>query len=124
MAPTPPQTTSASNLAQYAQVRNTTLLSWIRGLSSDKFGDTPEQHAMLENYRNLSLNGWPYISAKYWTSQNLVLEHEISVNYGELGRAMLWMVKNPRYDWLKDLFKATLNFSIEMALKTQGSIMA
>lgn len=125
MPPTPPTTTSGSNLAQYAAARNTTLISWIRSLSTDKFGDKPEQHTMLEKYRKIALTKWPELSKRYCVSQNLVLEHEQSVSYAEVGRAMLWMVRNPKYEGLSDLFKATFNCSIEGALKNaQTTIMA
>lgn len=123
MPPAPPSTTSASSLAQYAQARNTTLISWIRSLSSDKFGDKPDQHAMLEKYRKIALNVYPQLSAKYGASPNLVLEQEQSVSYAELGRAMLWMVKNPQYEWLKDLFRVMMGVGIEGALRDTHSFI-
>lgn len=111
---------SPANPGHYAGARNAALLAWVKGMPQDAFGREPDQLARLTKYQKLVAN-FPQLGQKYGASPDLVHETEQTISYAELGRAMLWMVKNPQYEWLKELFKSTLRYSIEGALKDNQS---
>lgn len=119
----PPGSPNASERSRTQHIANcnTTLEAWLRGLTPQKFSDDPEQRDMFGPYMHLMKTVYPELAKKCGHSLGIITGEEATVSYPELGRSMIWMVKNPTYTWLNEFFRMTMGCTIEGALKIPQS---
>lgn len=106
-------TTTYSPLQQ-----NAALIAFVKGMPTHDFGEAAWERNMLEKFKKLVV-GWPGITARYAKGDNglLIQEHTRAVTHAECGRAVLWFMRTPQHEWLRDLFRKFVGSNPDEALK-------
>jgi len=114
-------TTSSSSSQQPSSQR--TLQAFVKELSPDAFGSLPWQSQVLESYRKLVLAD---PSLKRVDSPSFLggkADGTKKITARDCARAIKWLGPNPKWVWMRDLFRLVFGFGVEEVERSGSVIM-